>query len=232
MIITLALGKKSAGERKKRRHLPEKPGKCRRKRFLNAGKPGWQRCDSIGISLPNQTSKTSFFDVVAKKNWPTVKSASQYGAADRIRTCGLSGRSRTIYPAELQPHIYGKTSKGRFSFEKSLWSIRGQTTGEMPAESKITTNHRIEFCHLPAVPQLSEFCDSPQNTMYIRCFCSLCCVWQTLPGRLLLMLHRSKSWNFSKRLNSSLAVVRQWSDSRQTVVKIEGRTRRKQPKIG
>ena len=81
-------------------------------------------------------------------------------------------------------------------------------------------------------PSGSEFCDSPQNTMYIRCFCSLCCVWQTLPGRLLLMLHRSKSWNFSKRLNSSLAVVRQWSDSRQTVVKIEGRTRRKQPKIG
>ena len=29
-----------------------------------------------------------------------------FGAADRIRTCGLSGRSRTIYPAELQPHIY------------------------------------------------------------------------------------------------------------------------------
>ena len=29
-----------------------------------------------------------------------------FGAADRIRTCGLSGRSRTIYPAELQPHMY------------------------------------------------------------------------------------------------------------------------------
>ena len=32
--------------------------------------------------------------------------AAFFGAADRIRTCGLSGRSRTIYPAELQPHIY------------------------------------------------------------------------------------------------------------------------------
>ncbi len=32
--------------------------------------------------------------------------ATFFGAADRIRTCGLSGRSRTIYPAELQPHIY------------------------------------------------------------------------------------------------------------------------------
>lgn len=81
-------------------------------------------------------------------------------------------------------------------------------------------------------PLESEFCDSPQNTMYIRCFCSLCCVWQAVSERGLLMLHRSKSWDFSKRLNSSLAVVRQWSDSRQTVVKIEGKTRRKQAKIG
>ena len=32
--------------------------------------------------------------------------ATFFGAADRIRTCGLSGRSRTIYPAELQPHMY------------------------------------------------------------------------------------------------------------------------------
>ena len=27
--------------------------------------------------------------------------ATFFGAADRIRTCGLSGRSRTIYPAEI-----------------------------------------------------------------------------------------------------------------------------------
>ena len=81
---------------------------------------------------------------------------TRHGAADRIRTCGLSGRSRTIYPTELQPHIYGKTSQGRFSFEKSLWSIRGQTTGEMPAANKIITNYRVKICRFAAVPQLSE----------------------------------------------------------------------------
>ena len=38
--IYLLFWLKSSRERKKRRHLPEKPGKCRRKRSLNAGKPG------------------------------------------------------------------------------------------------------------------------------------------------------------------------------------------------
>lgn len=40
--------------------------------------------------------------------------ATFFGAADRIRTCGLSGRSRTIYPAELQPHIYENRREDEF----------------------------------------------------------------------------------------------------------------------
>ena len=41
-----------------------------------------------------------------KRKTPCFPARRLRGAADRIRTCGLSGRSRTIYPAELQPHIY------------------------------------------------------------------------------------------------------------------------------
>ena len=42
-----------------------------------------------------------------KRKTPCFPARRLRGAADRIRTCGLSGRSRTIYPAELQPHILG-----------------------------------------------------------------------------------------------------------------------------
>lgn len=49
-----------------------------------------------------------------KRKTPCFPARRLRGAADRIRTCGLSGRSRTIYPAELQPHAYSDRT-GRIS---------------------------------------------------------------------------------------------------------------------
>ena len=61
------------------------------------------------------------------------------GATGRIRTSGLPGRSRTLYPAELRSLIYEKRRYSVFQSCKEVnfqwWSIRGLTT----------VDHRV-FC--------------------------------------------------------------------------------------
>ena len=55
-----------------------------------------------------------------------------FGATGRIRTSGLPGRSRTLYPAELRSLIYEKRRYSVFQSFKVVnfqsWSIRGLTT--------------------------------------------------------------------------------------------------------
>ena len=55
-----------------------------------------------------------------------------FGATGRIRTSGLPGRSRTLYPAELRSLMYEKRRYSVFQSCKVVnfqqWSIRGLTT--------------------------------------------------------------------------------------------------------
>ena len=86
-----------------------------------------------------------------------IKTIVLFSAADRIRTCGLSGRSRTIYPAELQPHIYGKTSQGRFSFKELMVCSQADRRGYL---------RRRPAAQEPAVP----ICAAAAGVEYtIRC---------------------------------------------------------------
>lgn len=62
----------------------------------------------------------------------------ELGAADRIRTCGLSGRSRTIYPAELQPHIYENRCRSEFQAIQFWVNLRRQRGKRRCAQVRIT----------------------------------------------------------------------------------------------
>ena len=72
------------------------------------------------------------------------------GATGRIRTSGLPGRSRTLYPAELRSHMYEKRRYSAFQSCKvanfQWWSIRGLTT----------VDHRVFADANNAVPHKSE----------------------------------------------------------------------------
>lgn len=50
------------------------------------------------------------------------------GAPDWIRTSGLPGRSRTLYPTELRTHMYEKRRLDEFQLLSCKWSNSSQTT--------------------------------------------------------------------------------------------------------
>ena len=53
--------------------------------------------DSNGKRLRSAGSKTSYFDDTTIKNWPTVKSANQYGAPSGTRTQDPLIKSQLLY---------------------------------------------------------------------------------------------------------------------------------------
>ena len=72
------------------------------------------------------------------------------GATGRIRTSGLPGRSRTLYPAELRSLIYEKRRYSVFQSCKVVnsqeWSIRGLTTVDhrVFASANHAVSHKTE----------------------------------------------------------------------------------------
>ena len=72
-----------AQNRKKAAKLPEEGSLAACPVPKSLPKPPENGGDSNGKSLRSAGSKTSYFDDTAIKNWPTVKSANQYGCGDR-----------------------------------------------------------------------------------------------------------------------------------------------------
>ena len=68
---------------KKAAKLPEEGSLTAFYRRKSLPKPPDSGGDSNGKSLRSAGSKTSLFGDTATKNWPTVKSANQYGCGDR-----------------------------------------------------------------------------------------------------------------------------------------------------
>ena len=81
------------------------------------------------------------------------------GATGRIRTSGLPGRSRTLYPAELRSHMYEKRRSDVFQSCKVVnfqeWSIRGLTTVDhrvfASANYAVSSKNEPEACDVAVV---------------------------------------------------------------------------------
>ena len=56
------------------------------------------------------------------------------GAPDWIRTSGLPGRSRTLYPTELRTHMYEKRRSDEFQLFGCKWSNSSQATTKTKIE--------------------------------------------------------------------------------------------------
>ena len=84
---------------------------------------------------------------------------SWFGATGRIRTSGLPGRSRTLYPAELRSLIYEKRRYSVFQSCKVVnfqqWSIRGLTTVDhhvfASANNDVSNKSGVKTCRIAVV---------------------------------------------------------------------------------
>ena len=76
-----------------------------------------------------------------------------FGAPDWIRTSGLPGRSRTLYPTELRTHIYENRPKTGFSYSV----ISGQIVVRLLQNRRMRCRKMALLCGFSAAPNcLSE----------------------------------------------------------------------------
>ena len=81
------------------------------------------------------------------------------GAPDWIRTSGLPGRSRTLYPTELRTHIYENRPKTDFSYS----IVSGQIVVRLLQNRRMRCRKMALLCGFSAASNclsgLSENCD-------------------------------------------------------------------------
>ena len=136
-----------------------RPGEFAKPRPRNAppGRfcPAGRRARGTGCSNP------LFYRPI--KSMQNKKSSTPQGAAlgatGRIRTSGLPGRSRTLYPAELRSLIYEKRRYSVFQSCKEVnfqwWSIRGLTTVDhrffASVNHAVSNKRKTKTCHVAVV---------------------------------------------------------------------------------
>ena len=110
-------------------------------------------------ALPNHI----VYDLVCDTMWYKPKSIQKdrcmntqrsfCGAPDWIRTSGLPGRSRTLYPTELRTHIYENRPKTGFSYSV----ISGQIVVRLLQNRRTRCRKMALLCGFSAAPNcLSE----------------------------------------------------------------------------
>ena len=125
-------------------------------------------------ALPNHI----VYDLVCDTMWYKPKSIQKdrcvntqrsfCGAPDWIRTSGLPGRSRTLYPTELRTHIYENRPKTGFSYSV----VSGQIVVRLLQNRRTRCRKMALLCGFSAAPnclsELSENCDAQANSMIQR----------------------------------------------------------------
>ena len=93
---------------------------------------------------------------IQKKRSLYMSTATFSGAPDWIRTSGLPGRSRTLYPTELRTHIYENRPKTDFSY----LVVSGQIVVRLLQNRRMQCRKMALLCGFSAAPggvsELSE----------------------------------------------------------------------------